>query len=186
MGAIQETVAPAAPRHQTYRKRFLVSWKEIPRSADVTSVWRRILKDIKIKYCCLIRVLYDRNHRYLGDWKSQKTEPWREIMGGVKKRNMLAQVCLMIITLGIYAIYWFYSTAEELKYLANDKTASPALWTVLLFVPFGCFFSWYKYSELYEKVSSDSLNMWILFILWIVFSPAVWFIVQTELNKRAA
>jgi hypothetical protein len=107
-------------------------------------------------------------------------------MVGVKNRNMLAQVGLMIITLGIYAIYWFYSTAEELKFLGKDQNASPALWTVLLFIPFGGFYSCYKYSELYEKVSSDSLNMWILFLLWIVFSPAVWFIVQTELNKRAA
>jgi len=107
-------------------------------------------------------------------------------MVGVKNRNMLAQVGLMIITLGIYAIYWFYSTAEELKFLGDDQNASPALWTVLLFIPFGCLYSWYKYSELYQKVSADSLNMWILFLLWIVFSPAVWFIAQTELNKRAA
>ena len=106
-------------------------------------------------------------------------------MTGVKKRNMLGQVGLMIITLGFYGIYWFYSTAEELKFLSNDKTASPALWTVLLFIPFANFYSIYKYSEIYQKVSSDSLNMWILFLLWIVFSPAVWFIVQVELNKRA-
>lgn len=103
----------------------------------------------------------------------------------VKKRNMLAQIGLMIITLGIYSIYWFYSTSEELKFLGKDDKASPALWTVLLFIPFGCFYSFYKYSELYQKVSSDSLNLWILFLLWIVFSPAVWFIVQTELNKKA-
>jgi len=107
-------------------------------------------------------------------------------MAGVKQRNMLAQVGLIIITLGIYAIYWFYSTAEELKYLAKDDTVSPALLTVLLFIPFGCFYSFYKYSELYQTVSSDSMNMWILFLLWIVFSPAVWFIVQIELNKKAA
>ena len=49
----------------------------------------------------------------------------------VKRRNMLGQVGLMIITLGIYAIFWFYWTACELKGLANDETASPGLWTVL-------------------------------------------------------
>lgn len=108
-----------------------------------------------------------------------------EDMVGVKNRNMVAQIGLMIITLGLYSIYWFYSTSEELKYLGKDQNASPALWTVLLFIPFGCFYSWFKYTELYEKVSSDKLNMWILFILWIVFCPAVWFIVQTELNKKA-
>jgi len=103
----------------------------------------------------------------------------------VKKRNLLGQVGLMIITLGIYAIYWFYCTAEELKYLSKDETASPALWTVLLFVPFGALYSYYKYCSLYEVVSPDKFNRWLLFVIWIVFSPAVWFIVQTELNKRA-
>jgi hypothetical protein len=108
-----------------------------------------------------------------------------EMMEGVKYRNMLAQVGLMIITIGIYGIYWFYVTATEFKYLNKDNTANPALWTVLLFIPIANFYSLYKYSEAYQKASSDSLNMWILFLLWIVISPAVWFIVQLELNKRA-
>jgi hypothetical protein len=103
----------------------------------------------------------------------------------VKKRNMVAQVFLMIITLCIYAIYWFYQTAKELKFLANDANASPGLWTVLLFIPLVNLYSVYKYAELFEKVSSEKLNRWIIFILWIVFSPADWFIVQTELNRRA-
>ncbi|GAB4329246.1 MAG: hypothetical protein Kow0074_25670 [Candidatus Zixiibacteriota bacterium] len=103
----------------------------------------------------------------------------------VKKRNMLAQVGLMIITFGIYSIFWFYWTACELKSLAQDDNASPALWTVLLFVPIACLYSIYKYAELYETVSPDKFNRWLLFILWLVFSPACWFIVQTELNKRA-
>ncbi len=103
----------------------------------------------------------------------------------VKRRNMLGQVGLMIITLGIYAIFWFYWTACELKGLANDETASPGLWTVLLFIPFGAFFSYYKYCSLYEEITPDKFNRWLLFILWLVFSPAVWFIVQSHLNSRA-
>ena len=103
----------------------------------------------------------------------------------VKRRNMLAQVGLMIITIGIYAIYWFYQTACELKALANDETASPGLWTVLLFIPFGAFYSYYKYSSLYEVITPDKFNRWLLFVLWIVFSPAAWFIVQSHLNTRA-
>ncbi|MEW5702819.1 MAG: DUF4234 domain-containing protein [Candidatus Zixiibacteriota bacterium] len=103
----------------------------------------------------------------------------------VKNRNMVAQVFLMIITLGIYGIYWFYQTACELKFLANDAAASPGLWTVLMFIPFINLYAVYKYAELFEKVSSEKLNRWIIFILWIVFCPAIWFIVQTELNRRA-
>lgn len=103
----------------------------------------------------------------------------------VKYRDMWVQVFIFILTIGIYGIYWFYQTAMELKGLAKDPDAEPALWTVLLFIPFAGIYSHYKYAQLYEKVSAESLNRWILFILWIVFSPAVWFIVQMELNKRA-
>ena len=103
----------------------------------------------------------------------------------IKKRNMLAQVGLVIITFGIYGIYWFFKISEEMKYVGKDDTASPALWTVLLFIPFGAFYSYYKFSELYEKISSDNFNKWLLFLLWIVFAPAAWFIVQTEMNKKA-
>jgi hypothetical protein len=103
----------------------------------------------------------------------------------IKKRNLLGQVGLMIITFGIYGIYWFFKISEEMKYVEKDDQASPALWTVLLFIPFGAFYSYYKFSELYEKISSDHFNKWLLFVLWIVFAPAVWFIVQTEMNKKA-
>lgn len=103
----------------------------------------------------------------------------------VKHRNMWAQVFLMIVTVGFYAIYWFYQTAMELAALAEDHEAAPTLWTILLFVPFGAIYSYYKYCQLYEKVSSEQMNRWLLFLLWIIFSPAVWFIVQMELNKRA-
>jgi hypothetical protein len=98
---------------------------------------------------------------------------------------MWAQVGLMIITLGFYAIYWFYQTAVELKHLANDRGAEPALWTILLFIPFANLYSYYKYAELYELVSPDHFNRWILWLLWVVFSPAVWLIVQIELNRFA-
>lgn len=103
----------------------------------------------------------------------------------VKYRDMWLQVFIFIITLGIYSIYWFYVTAVEMKGLARDNNAEPGLWTVLLFVPFANLYSYYKHGELYEKISSEHLNRWILFILWIVFSPAVWIIVQSELNRKA-
>lgn len=105
--------------------------------------------------------------------------------GTVRERNMLAQVGLMIITFGIYAIYWFYSTADEIKTAMNNQEASPGLWTVCMFIPIANLWAIYKYSEQYEGFSSDKMSRWILFVLWIVFSPAVWFVVQTELNKRA-
>lgn len=103
----------------------------------------------------------------------------------IKYRNMFAQVLLLIVTFGIYGIYWFYQTACELRAQAKDEAASPGLWTVLLFIPLAHIYAHYKYGELYEKVSRDHLNQWIMFILWMIFPIAVWFIVQGELNSRA-
>lgn len=102
-----------------------------------------------------------------------------------KFRNLLLQVLLMIFSFGLYALYWFYVTACELRDLAGDRNASPVLWLVLLFVPFGFIYSFYKYAELYERASSDKLNKWLLIVLWIFCGPAVWLVVQLELNKRA-
>jgi cytochrome bd-type quinol oxidase subunit 2 len=106
-------------------------------------------------------------------------------MNPIKKRSMVVQVLLIIMTLGFYAIYWFYQTAQELKTVARDESASPALWTLLLFVPFGILYSYFQYAELYEKVSTEKINKWIIFILWFCFSPAVWFMVQRDLNNWA-
>lgn len=103
----------------------------------------------------------------------------------VKNRNMIMQVLIFICTFGLYGIYWFYQTSVEMKYLQSDEAASPTLWTVLLFVPLGAFYSWYKYAELHEKFSPEKLNRWITLILWLFFPAAVWFLVQIELNKRA-
>lgn len=105
--------------------------------------------------------------------------------GNVKYRDMWGQVALVIITFGIYVIYWFHQTATEIKELSGDTETSPALLTILLFVPFGAIYSYYKYGELYEQIDSENINRWIIFILWFVFPPAVWFIAQTELNRRA-
>ena len=72
----------------------------------------------------------------------------------VKHRNMWAQVFLMIVTVGFYAIYWFYQTAVELAALAEDHEAAPTLWTILLFVPFGAIYSYYNTMRLLIPAAS--------------------------------
>ena len=102
----------------------------------------------------------------------------------IKRRNMVMQVFLMLVTLGIYGIYWFYVTSKEMiEHKGLD--GSPGLWTVLSLIPLVNLYAEYKQGEAVEALTDGSVNRWIIFILWLVFSPAVWFIVQTELNKRA-
>ena len=104
----------------------------------------------------------------------------------IRNRSMFVQVLLMIVTFGIYGIYWFYSVACEMRDASRSQDASPALWTVLLFVPFGAFYSIYKFGQLYERWAPDHFNRWLIFVLYLVFSPAVWFVVQSELNRAAS
>jgi len=107
------------------------------------------------------------------------------MMPRIKFRSMPLQVLLFIVTFGIYGLYWFYQTAVEMREAVGDFDGSPGLWLVLLFVPFGNFFSYYFYSELYEKWSAETFNRWLLWVIWLLFSPAVWFIVQSELNRHS-
>lgn len=102
----------------------------------------------------------------------------------IKKRNMIAQFFLAIITLGIYCIYWFYVTSKEMAQ-AKKMDVSPALLTILLFIPFANLYSYYKQGELYEVFSDNAMNRWLIFLLWLVFAPAVWFIIQSRLNAEA-
>lgn len=103
----------------------------------------------------------------------------------IKRRNMFVQVLLMIVTFGIYAIYWFYQTASEMKTIANEPNAQVGLWTVLLFVPFGGLYSFYKYGELFEKTGEEKLSRWITWLLWLAIPLVVWILVQLDLNKKA-
>ena len=102
----------------------------------------------------------------------------------IVKRNMRQQVIWAVLTLGLYNIYWFYVTSKEI--VAYKKLGgSPELWTVLLFIPFGSFYSYWKQGECVEALTDGKYTTLILFLAWIVFSPVVWFLTQTELNKRA-
>ena len=97
---------------------------------------------------------------------------------------MFMQIILVIITLGIYTLYWYYVTLDEL-HKANGKTEGAGLWTFLSIVPIASFFAqWHHASEYAEFVDNKYPGI-AIFILWIVFSPAVWFLVQMDLNNAA-
>ena len=102
----------------------------------------------------------------------------------IRRRNMWMQVLLMVVTLGIYSIYWFYVTFKE-KVDYKGLGSNPAVWTILMLIPYVGIFSFWKHSEAVSAFTDRRYNKFLIFILWIVFSPAVWFITQTELNKRA-
>ena len=91
---------------------------------------------------------------------------------------------MFVVTLGIYAIYWFYVTSKEM--VAYKKLdGSPGLWTVLLFVPVASLYSYWKHSKAVEAVTDGKYQTILIFILWNFFAPAVWLLTQIELNRLA-
>ncbi len=103
----------------------------------------------------------------------------------IKYRNMFMQVILAIITFGIYTIYWYYVTLEELSEANGELEGSGCMWTILYIIPFiNLFANWHHSSE-YSKFVDNKYPEIAIFILWIVFSPVVWFLVQSDLNRAA-
>ena len=103
----------------------------------------------------------------------------------VKYRNPVLVIVFSIITAGIYSIYWLVSTTNELRRLTST---APNPWSLLLLlVPLVNIFVslWYywKYSAAIGEISN--FESWLLFILWLLVSPAAMVIAQIELNKKA-
>lgn len=103
----------------------------------------------------------------------------------IKYRNMWVQVLLAIITLGIYTIYWFHVTLGELYRANGTEDRRRWLWTVLYIIPIAQFFSYWHQGYEYDKFVNGKFPGIAIFILWIVFGPAVWFLAQRDLNAAA-
>ena len=103
----------------------------------------------------------------------------------IKYRNMWVQVLLSIITLGIYTIYWFHVTLGELYKANGHEDRRRWLWTLLYIIPLAQFFAYWHQGYQYDQFVSGKYPGIAIFILWIVFGPVVWFLVQRDLNQAA-
>ncbi len=103
----------------------------------------------------------------------------------IKRRNMWMQVVLTIITLGIYTIYWFHVTLGEMYRANGTEDRRRWLWTILYIFPIAQLFAYWHQGYEYDKFISSKYPGIAIFILWILFPPAVWFLVQRDLNAAA-
>jgi cytochrome bd-type quinol oxidase subunit 2 len=102
----------------------------------------------------------------------------------IKRRNLLAMVLLMIVTLGIYGVYWYYQTSKELIEATGEK-ANPVLWTLLLFIPPIHVLSFWFYSQAFGRFSRQGTPAWLIFLLFVFLPFLAWIPVQIELNEAA-
>jgi multisubunit Na+/H+ antiporter MnhG subunit len=86
----------------------------------------------------------------------------------MKNRGIVGVILLPFVTFGIYTIYWFVSTKEEL----NQQGAEiPTAW--LLIVPIANIFWMYKYFEGAEKVTNQKVNAVIMLIISLFITPVI-------------
>ncbi len=106
-------------------------------------------------------------------------DPITQARATYRKRNILAMILLLFITLGIYGIYWLASTTDELR--TNGKDApNPYLLFLLLIPGIGGIIYAYLYGKAYEE------NVILITILLILFFPAGMALAQSQLNRGAA
>jgi len=101
---------------------------------------------------------------------------------GFTKRSIGKTVLFMLVTFGLYGLYWTHQYHIELK-AALGTDDNPVIRTVGLFVPFYNFLVMWKTSQDTEAALDKSAGL--MFALWIVFMPAWWCIPQSEINERA-
>ncbi len=98
----------------------------------------------------------------------------------VKKRNIFLVYLYMIITFGIYQIYWLVSTKEELNTLGAKI---PTAW--LIIIPVANLYWYYKYCEAFGALVKKDNNTILWFLLWIFVGFVMPGIVQSGLNELA-
>ena len=78
----------------------------------------------------------------------------------MRNRSVIGVILFPFITLGIYYLYWFVSTKNEL----NEKGAEiPTAW--LLIIPFVNIYWIWKYYEGAEKVTNSKVNGVLMFVI---------------------
>jgi len=87
---------------------------------------------------------------------------------------------MTIITCGIYALYWFYKTKEEINSLG---ASIPTYW--LIIIPIANLYWVYKYCEGFSDYAAKDDNKVLWFLLYILISIVPMLIFQSELNKLA-
>ena len=102
----------------------------------------------------------------------------------LKNRNIFVQILLLIVTVGIYGIYWFYVSYSEMNEY-KQLGEKPLLWTVVALIPLLNFIALYKHAEAVEALTEGNISRVLMFIVWVTFAPGAWLITQLEMNKRA-
>lgn len=84
----------------------------------------------------------------------------------------------MLITFGIYGLFWYYWTKNELNELGANIPSF-----ILVFIPVLNLIWFIMYIIGYGKATGKS--SFVLFLAYIIFNPIAVYMVQSALNEHA-
>ena len=105
----------------------------------------------------------------------------------VKHRNLLAVLVLPAVTFGIYGLYWFYRTSDEMIRL-TESDENPLAWLIMALIPvLNIIAIWYQakaVERLSKQAGAAGFSATFIFVLWVI-PPLAMLMIQAELNARA-
>lgn len=104
-------------------------------------------------------------------------------MPTIEHRKLLTMAILLLVTCGLYFLYWLYQTKEEINKLGGTI---PTFWFAIL--PFFNIYFLYRYAQdfvtyIRRKKNTDLVVLYLLLLLLLPFVAP--FILQNELNNFA-
>ena len=113
-----------------------------------------------------------------------------------KIRNPLGVVGLSIITLGIYAIFWYYFTQKELAEMGrarNTEELGTSPGNSVLAITLGAFIIVPPFVSIYHAAqrqraaqrlvgAQEGMEPGLLLLIWIFIAPIAWYIYQSDQN----
>ena len=114
-----------------------------------------------------------------------------------KIRNPLAVVALTLVTLGVYALFWWYFVNRELRDFGRAKgtdecgtspgtsLAALAIGWIVIVPPFVSVFKGFKRMNAASRLagSGDGFDAGLGLLIWIFISPIAIYLFQMNLNK---
>jgi ACR3 family arsenite efflux pump ArsB len=107
------------------------------------------------------------------------------------KRNPLGVLGLMLITLGIYFLYWYWKINDELREFEHDESISPTRslmamlfgW-ILIVPPFIAMYNTAKHVRgVEERMGLQAIEPALVIVIMLVFSFGNGIYVQEHLNR---
>ena len=99
----------------------------------------------------------------------------------MKNRSPIAVALLPLVTFGIYSLFWYVGTKDEMNAQGADI---PTAW--LLIVPLANLYWMWKYCEGVEKVTNAKYSQVMAFILMYLLGSIGAAIIQDTFNKLGA